>query len=247
MSKVLVIFGSKSDHEVYDAITRYLKKYNIDHDLEIASAHRNPDLVKRIAERNYSVIIAGAGLSAALPGVIASHTIRPVIGVPCDGGYQGLDALLSIAQMPKGIPVMSVGVAQSIIAAENAIKALKHYDFVSIIGNKNDKVVRKAVDMLDRLNVPFKYATKPSEASVNIEFVYFDEPIEKKDQLVIYCPLLMDNDNNAEASLNLLKHSNHGLWVGLNNGINAAVAAAEILNVNNRFERELILYRDELR
>jgi 5-(carboxyamino)imidazole ribonucleotide mutase len=247
MPKVLVIFGSKSDSEVYNKIAKILKSYKIDFELKVASAHRNPDEVERIVQDDYAVIIAGAGLSAALPGVIASKTIRPIIGVPCGSSYEGLDALLSIVQMPKGIPVMSVGVGQAEIAAISAINALREYDVVSIIGNRNEKAVRNAVDILKRMNVPYKYADEPSETAVNIRFVYFAEPIEKKEQLVIYCPMLLREDNKAEAALNLLKHTNHGLWVGLNNGINAAVAAVEILNIKNKYEQELLRYREELR
>lgn len=247
MSKVLVIFGSRSDHDVFDSITKILKDYNIDYDLEIASAHRNPDRVEEIIKKGYSVIIAGAGLSAALPGVIASKTLAPVIGIPCEGAYQGLDALLSIAQMPKGIPVLATGVGKADIAADNAINMLKHYESVNLIGNKNEKPVRLAAELLSRMDIPFTYSDKTSKSAINIEFVYFDEPLEKKEELVIYCPMLLKDDDNAEAALNLLKHSNHGLWVGLNNGINAAVAAAEILNKGNKYEQELISYREELK
>lgn len=243
MSKVLVIFGSKSDNVVYDSIIKVLKSHNIDYDFEVASAHRNPEQVEHIISRNYDVIIAGAGLSAALPGVIASKTIKPVIGVPCEGAYQGLDALLSIAQMPKGIPVLAVGVNNAGTAAISAINILKKYNSVNLIGNKNEKAVTSAAEILTRMNIPYKYSTEPSETSVNIEFVYFDEPIPKKDQLVIFCPLMIREDNTAESALNLLKHSSHGLWVGLNNGVNAAIAAAQIMNVNNLYEQALTEFR----
>lgn len=247
MPKVLVIFGSKSDSEVYGKIHKILKSYNISHDLEVASAHRNPERVDSIIGRGYDIIIAGAGMSAALPGVIASKTIKPVIGVPCEGSYQGLDALLSISQMPKGVPVLSVGVSQADVAGLSAIKMLRHYDSVSLIGPRHEKAVDGAADTLARFNIPFKFAKEPSEASVNIEFVYFDEQLERKEQLVIYCPLLMKDDNKAEAALNFLKHSDHGLWVGLNNGVNAAVAAAQIMALNHPFESQIIKYREELK
>lgn len=246
MLKVLVIFGSKSDNEVFDKIIKELKHNKVEYEFEVASAHRNPDKVHELAEKDHSVIIAGAGLSAALPGVLASKTIRPIIGIPCGGNYQGLDAFLSISQMPKGVPVLAVGVSQAEIAAHNAINMLKEYDSVSIIGNQNDKPVKDAVEILRRMDVPHKYATEPSEASVNLEFVYFDEPVEKKNQLIIYCPLLLKHDDRPEAALNLLKHSNHGLWVGLNNGVNAALAAVEILNINNKYEEALTKYREEM-
>ena len=247
MSKILVIFGSKSDSETYNKVTKTLKDHKVDFELKVASAHKNPEEVERIIQEDYSVVIAGAGLSAALPGVIASKTIRPVIGVPCEGNYQGLDALLSIAQMPRGIPVMAVGVNQAETAALNAINMLREHDVISIIGNKNETPVKDAVDVFSKMNIQYKYASEASQTSLNIEFVYFDEPVEKKEQLVIYCPLLLREDDKAEAALNLLKHSNHGLWVGLNNGVNAAVAAVEIMNITNKYEQNLLEYRKELR
>ena len=244
---VLVIFGSESDSEIYNKIIKILEDNKIDFELKIASAHRNPGRINNIMQKDYKVIIAGAGLAAALPGVIASKTTRPVIGVPCEGSYQGLDALLSIVQMPTGIPVMSVGVAQAETAALNAINILKEHNAVSIVGNKNEKPVKDAVDIFTKMNVPYKYVTQASQTSINLQFVYFDEPVEKKEQLVIYCPLLLRDDDKAEASLNLLKHSNHGLWVGLNNGVNAAIAAVEILNMKNQYEQSLIKYREEFK
>ena len=189
------------------------------------------------------MVIAGAGLSAALPGVVASHTIKPVIGIPCEGGYQGLDALLSIAQMPSGIPVLSVGVNQTRIAAQNAKNMSKDFDSITIVGDKETTAAKKATAMLEKFEALFKFADKPDSATVNIEFCNFDEPIEKKDELVIYCPTT--KDNSAEAALNLLKHSDHGLWVGLNNGKNAALAAIEILNITGNFNDRLKNFREE--
>ena len=106
--------------------------------------------------------------------------------------------------------------------------------------------MKKAVDILKRFNVAYTFSSKPNKNTVNIEFTYFDEPIEQKDELVIYCPLLEKHDDIAESALNFLKHTNHGLWVGVNNGINAAVASIEILNIENEYEEELIKYRNEL-
>ncbi len=246
MGKVLVIFGSKTDSAVYDKITHVFKKNDVDFDLKIASAHKTPKDVDEILKKDYSVIISGAGLAAHLSGVIASKTLRPVIGVPCHGNYQGLDALLSIIQMPPGIPVLAAGVNQAEIAALNAIKILKTHEVVTIIGDRKNKAVEQAEKLLKAFEVPYKFSSSANSDTINLEFIYFDEPIEKKDELVIYCPLLLDKDDKAEAALNLLKHSDHGLWVGLNNGKNAALAAIEILNINNAYEQKLINYRKEI-
>ena len=244
--KVLVLFASKSDNRAYGPIVRILKQNKIGFDFKIYSAHKTPDEIEKAIDGDYSAIITGAGLAAALPGVVAARTIRPVIGVPCSGNYQGLDALLSIAQMPPGIPVLAVGVDKGDIAAQNCAKMLQKYESVTIIGDKNNDTVKKAAETLKKFNIIPVFGSKPNPKAINIEFTYFDEPIEKKDELVIYCPLLLEKDGRAEAALNFLKHTSHGLWVGINNGVNAAVAAIEIMNIDNEYEELLIGYRREI-
>ena len=246
MKKTLIIFGSKTDEKVYNEIASGLKKLKVDFDLRVSSAHKTPDDVDETLKNEYSVVIAGAGLAAHLPGVVAARVIRPVIGVPCGGNYQGLDALLSVAQMPPGIPVLSVGVGKGKIAAENCAKIMKKYNGVTIIGDRNNDTVKKSAEILKRFFVACDFSEKPNKNNVNIEFTYFDEPVEEKDDLVIYCPLLDKNDDVAESALNFLRHTSHGLWVGANNGVNAALAAVEILNFDNEYEEELIKYRSEM-
>jgi len=246
MKKVLIIFGSKTDEKIYNEIASTLKKKKVDFDLRVSSAHKTPEDVDKILEKDYAVVVAGAGLAAHLPGVAAARVIRPVIGVPCGGSYQGLDALLSVAQMPPGVPVLAVGVNQAKIAAENCAKMMKKYESVNIIGDKNGNAVKKTVETLKKFNAPYAFSDKPNESTINIEFTFFDEPVEKKDELVVYCPMLLEKDDKAEAALNLLKHTNHGLWVGLNNGVNAAIAAIEIMNIDNSYEELLLQYRREI-
>ena len=246
MKKALIIFGSKTDEKVYNEIAGSLKKLKVDFDLRISSAHKTPDDVNETLAKDYAVVIAGAGLAAHLPGVVASKVIRPVIGVPCEGSYQGLDALLAIAQMPPGVPVLAVGVNKAIVAAENCAKMMKKYESITIIGDKSNEAVKKAADTLKKFNAFCNFDDKPNPKTVNIEFTYFDEPAEKKDELVIYCPLLLEKDDKAESALNFLKHTNHGIWVGINNGVNAAVAAVEIMNIDNEFEESLLKYRRDM-
>ena len=246
MKKALVIFGSKTDQKIYDEITRGLKRLKVDFDLRISSAHKTPDDVDSTLEKDYAAVIAGAGLAAHLPGVVASKIVRPVIGVPCEGNYQGLDALLAIAQMPPGIPVLAVGVNRALVAAENCAKMMKAYGSTTLIGDKSNDAVKKAMETLKRFDALCNFADEPNPKTVNIEFTYFDEPVEKKDELVIYCPLLNEKDDKAESALNFLKHTGHGLWVGINNGVNAAIAAVEIMSLDNRFEEPLIRYRRDM-
>ena len=246
MNKVLIIFGSKTDEKVYGEIAKGLKKAKVNFDLRVSSAHKTPDDVDKTLQNDYSVVIAGAGLAAHLPGVVASKVIRPVIGLPCEGNYQGLDALLAIAQMPPGIPVLAVGINKGDVAAQNCAKMMRKYESITIIGDKNNDAVKKAVETLKRFVIVPNFDNKPNPNTINIEFTYFDEPVEKKDELIIYCPLLLKNDDKAEAAMNFLKHTNHGLWVGINNGINAAIAAVEIMNIDNEYDEQLTHYRAEM-
>jgi phosphoribosylaminoimidazole carboxylase PurE protein len=129
--RVGILMGSKSDMEAMQAAADELEKREILHEVRVMSAHRDPDTVADYARnaqlRGLRVIIAGAGLSAALPGVVAAHTQLPVIGVPLTSSRSvagGLDALLSIAQMPPGVPVACVGVDNARNAAVLAARIL---------------------------------------------------------------------------------------------------------------------------
>jgi 5-(carboxyamino)imidazole ribonucleotide mutase len=122
MPKVLILMGSKNDLHVAEKGMPILKRFGIDSEVAVASAHRTPKRVEDIVTKSDAdIIIAIAGLSAALPGVVASLTTRPVIGVPVSGAVN-LDALLSVTQMPPGIPVAAVGLDRgdnaAILAAE---------------------------------------------------------------------------------------------------------------------------------
>jgi 5-(carboxyamino)imidazole ribonucleotide mutase len=114
---VAIVLGSKSDLQVAKASVDILKELGIAYSVHIASAHRSPRLLQELVEGSPADVFIGiAGLSAALPGAIASHTTRPVIGVPVSGKVN-LDAILSIVQMPPGIPVAAVGLDAGVNAA----------------------------------------------------------------------------------------------------------------------------------
>jgi 5-(carboxyamino)imidazole ribonucleotide mutase len=125
MADVAVISGSASDSAITDKVKKILEENQVLYDAQIISAHRDPErLDAYIKTSTAKIFIAIAGLSAALPGVIASKTDKPVIGVPVSGTLNGLDALLAIAQMPKGVPVACVGVDNGDNAAWLAIRIL---------------------------------------------------------------------------------------------------------------------------
>lgn len=113
-AEVGIVIGSVSDREIADAAAVILDRLKISHELTVASAHRDPEKVRRYAKgaerRGVRLIIAVAGLAAALPGVLASHTTLPVLGVPVPAGHlKGIDAILSMVQMPSGVPVGTLG------------------------------------------------------------------------------------------------------------------------------------------
>lgn len=138
---VLVIIGSKSDTEIMKECLAVLEGFGIGYKLEISSAHRNPEKTAKLAreagKKGYQAIIAAAGMAAALPGVIASHTNLPVIGVPMPGSnLNGIDALLSMVQMPAGIPVGVVAIGKP--GAKNAAILA-----AQIIGLNNNHIAEK--------------------------------------------------------------------------------------------------------
>jgi len=143
-AKVAIIMGSKSDLDTMKEAAKILTQFKVSYDMRILSAHRTPKDVCKYAEaakgKNIKVIIAGAGMSAALAGVIAAHTTLPVIGVPMETrSLKGLDSLLSTVQMPSGIPVgsMAIGSAGAKNAAIFALEILATSD--KTLSRKLDK------------------------------------------------------------------------------------------------------------
>ena len=125
--KVAIVMGSKSHEGVGNKAVKILEEFGVDYEIIFASAHRTPEKIKEIASSDADVFIAIAGLAAALPGSIAAHTVKPVIGVPVSGKIN-LDAILSIVQMPPGIPVAAVGLDRGDNAALLAIEILAMKD-----------------------------------------------------------------------------------------------------------------------
>ena len=139
--KVLIVMGSDSDLPVMEEAGVILKGLGIPYTLTVASAHRSPERTRQLAieaeDRGIEVIIAGAGMSAHLAGVIASHTLLPVIGVPIDSScLHGLDSLLSTVQMPPGVPVATMAIGKA--GAKNAAILS-----AQIISKKDSRVAKR--------------------------------------------------------------------------------------------------------
>ena len=140
MTQVVIIMGSATDRPIAQKAEKILDKFGIDYETFVASAHRTPDRVVEIIRGSpANVFIALAGLSAALPGVVAAHTLKPVIGVPCASSSSpaNLDSLLSVVQMPPGVPVGGVGIGRGENAALLACR---------ILGIADEKIQTKLED-----------------------------------------------------------------------------------------------------
>ena len=145
--KIQIILGSKSDMPVADKAEKILKEFSVKYDIKVASAHRTPEYLKDLVEKNDAEVFIGvAGLSAALPGAIASHTTKPVIGVPVSGKVN-FDSILSIVQMPPGIPVGAVGLDRGenagLLAAQ--IVAIKNPEITERLNMHRYKMKKKVV------------------------------------------------------------------------------------------------------
>ena len=157
---VSIIMGSTSDLPVMEKACKFLDEMQVPFEVNALSAHRTPDAVEEFARgakgRGIKVIIAGAGMAAALPGVIAASTTLPVIGVPIKGMLDGLDAMLSIIQMPPGIPVATVGVngvqnaailAVEMMAVADDALAARLADYKSGLKEKIEKANRDLAEV----------------------------------------------------------------------------------------------------
>ena len=152
MPKVAIVVGSKSDLPVVERCTKILEEFEISYDVKVLSAHRTPFETQEFAvnaDKYYDIIIAGAGKAAHLPGVIASYTLLPVIGLPIKSSIlDGLDSLLSIVQMPKGVPVATV----AIDGAENAallachILSLKYTYLKKTLADYREKMAEEVLN-----------------------------------------------------------------------------------------------------
>ncbi|MEZ0535891.1 5-(carboxyamino)imidazole ribonucleotide mutase [Caldicellulosiruptoraceae bacterium PP1] len=165
MSKIAIVIGSSSDFPLITNGIKLLKEFNLEYDVRVLSAHRTPEqaveFAKNAEKNGYEVIIAAAGKAAHLPGVLASNTLLPVIGVPIKSStLDGMDALLSIVQMPKGIPVATV----SIDGIDNAILLA-----IRILSIKYNELSNKLSKYVDRMkNEVLEQDKKISEEAKHI-------------------------------------------------------------------------------
>ncbi|MFH0875295.1 MAG: AIR carboxylase family protein [archaeon] len=247
---ILIIFGSKSDSHIYEPL---LKSLGNQAELRIASAHKSPNYLNEVLKDvndKYKLIIAGAGLAAHLPGVIASKTIRPIIGLPVNVNFEGIDSLLSIVQMPPSVPVLSVGVDNWREAGENARLMLIQYSSVNIMNSKLvDKAgLEKISELLSSFDVKFDFSDELNLNAINIRCINITEIVQNSTAnekcLAINIPI--SEHSNLSNVKDLFKLTKKGMWVGLNRFENAAIAAVQIINLDNQHSEKLISYKRKL-
>ena len=250
--KALVVFGSASDKPVFQRLRAGLDIKKIDYDMRIASAHKTPALLDEIMQNGYDFFIAGAGLSAALPGVVASKTPKPVVGIPVKGAFSGLDALLSIWQMPTGIPVLGApleNVEEAVKFAEAYAKGLlKKIIVIERPDEKASTLAAKAEAFLKENKIEFEKQKSDFPKYNNLEAIYIDfaevndfNVMNRAKAAVVYVPYTR-KDATANDALKLLD-AKTGLWVGLGASENACIAAIELVNSNGKYDSFLQGYR----
>ena len=240
---IFVVFGSQSDENVFRPLCELLEMKNFCMDFAVLSAHRQPtDLSRTLKEKDYDIVIAGAGLSAHLPGVVASQVNVPVFGVPVAAHLGGLDALFSIFQMPFGVPVMScvpdrtsdiVNFLQSYRRIEkteniNIVVApvLLNYEYVNLELNRTRKY-------LEEQGLNYKINEKPLKDCGNICLVRETNDICMDSETpCIHVPILDKSIlQSAAKALDLFYlMATGGIWVGINNTRNAVASYCRLGN-----------------
>ncbi len=233
--KIFVVFGSTSDHETYEPLKKDLAAVG-EVEFDVISAHRNlEELQTRLKTLNSDVIIAGAGLAAALPGVCASIVDKPVFGVSVAAHFGGLDALASIAQMPFGMPVLTSGSGQEksiadFLALYNEKGDIAKLHFVLSDWVCDSDFAKKELDRAQKVAEEHGWSTTTGNAidedAFNIVYVTQDDDIQT-DALAVHVPLFSTEDIKKPENYMVIYNwaQRGGLWVGANNSRNAVLAA----------------------
>lgn len=246
MSEVMVIFASSTDEAISKLVMEKFKRAGISFDFRVLSAHKTPkELDFELNDSAAEIYIAGAGLSAALPGVIAAKKIKPVIAIPCDGAFSGLDAFLSCAQMPSGVPVISTGVVGG---ADLAVSICGHFlhGFTEIVlikkaTGEEKTYFEKCKKFMEDHKIPFTLAANANKfdyAKVFIDFVKLGKNPAKSQNTVIVCAV--SAKTNEKDALKFFSQLSNSYCVGLNNYKNAAIAALQLINLSGNYSNTLV-------
>jgi len=256
--KVLVVFGSKSDANIYEPLKSRLLNEGHEVDFRMLSVHRSPELLdKELITTDAQVVIAGAGLAAHLPGILASKMLIPVFGIPCAAAIGGVDSFFAISQMPFGIPVLCTAPDQYLSAVDaigrwSRLDLKFTFDKFNLVFERNRKglphfqmMVERAERIVDKTRIPLNVTDRPVENSVNICLVDISEtdpeaplpygPAAKNsDELRLFVPVLNEqayrDPYSAISVVRRISSVSGGVWVGVNNVGNAMLAAVQMAN-----------------
>lgn len=245
-----MVFGSLSDSDAFAPVLEEFKKRRVPYVFHGLSAHKTPkELETELKKTPASIFIAGAGLAAALPGVVASQTIKPIIGVSVKKDFDGLDSLLSTMQMPPNVPVLTVGPQNPVNAARHAINFLNRYSGITLVDRKNrdtKEAMKKAMKMLKEFKVRYNSTFKTDysrKTELYIDFVPFEQlkELKKTDATAIIVPI--KKDSKARDAIELMNSMENHLWVGLNRVENAVLGAMQLMGFGASFEKKLLAFR----
>ena len=228
MWKCLVLFGSTSDKALYNPLMKQLEKY-FTSSLEILSAHRKPDALRgRLETKNYDFIIAGAGLAAHLPGVAASLVKCPVIGLPVNACFNGLDALLSILQMPPGVPVQTLATQhakedeQYLTQFTKSISEWNKKDLTFVGNEETLQNHPKCITTLTEYGKEIGFSVQKKIMPEHLQSVI--SVYTSKQSPGVHIPCLNEKQKTQASEALTLQHwiqQNGGSWVGVNSAKNA--------------------------
>ncbi len=261
--KLLVMFGSKSDANIYEPLKELLKADGHEIDFRMISVHRSPELLDReLASLKVDAIVAGAGLAAHLPGVLASKLLVPVLGIPCSAAIGGVDSLFAMMQMPFGIPVLCTSIDNTTAAANFlqrwASMDLRYSsDVFTIVMDKKYRKLPHSVELLERAGkiaeknkFDLSLVEKPVDGVVNIcpleinlkdpeEALPFPPPSKSAKEVRIYVPSVSAeayrDPASAIAVFKRIQSVDAGVWMGINNIGNAMLAALQLANAGGSF------------
>lgn len=256
--KVLVVFGSKSDANIYEPLKSRLINEGHEVDFRMLSVHRSPELLdKELVATDAQAVIAGAGLAAHLPGILASKMLIPVFGIPCAAAIGGVDSLFAIAQMPFGIPVLCTAPDQYLSAVDalgrwSRLDLKFTFDKFNLVFERNKRglphfqmMLERAERIVEKTRIPLNIADRPQENAVNICLVDISEtdpeaplsygpPAKNSDELRIFVPVLNEQAYRDPYSgisvIRRISSVSGGVWVGVNNVGNAMLAALQMAN-----------------
>lgn len=260
--KVLVVFGSKSDANIYEPLKSRLLADGHEVDFRMISVHRSPELLDReMASLKADAVVAGAGLAAHLPGILASKLLTPVLGIPCTAALGGMDALFAMLQMPFGIPAM-VTAPDQYNAACDFLRRWSRMDLrfapdvLNLVVDRHKRslphvaeILERARKMTEKRSVELQIVDRPVENAINVclvDIVPTDPdcplpypPLERdSDELRVYVPVLNpDAYREALSALLVMRRIRSvpdGIWVGVNQVGNGLLAALQLANVEGR-------------